>query len=112
MTRLAFTIQTIPKIAKRPNAIGKDKAFEIKPMMTGPNKKPPIANVFMTASPEPFGILGTLAALAYKIGAPHETPAPTIEKPRIAVKVLGKRMTIPMPVMAMMAPKNKTLFGP
>jgi len=54
----------MPNVAINPKAIERVVAFEIKPIKTGPNKNPPMANVFMMAKPDPLAMFGTLDALA------------------------------------------------
>ncbi len=87
MTLFTKYAQTKASKATNDTAKGKWILFETNPIKTGPAKKPNILKVFIVAKPAPFAIPGTLAALPYKIGAPHETPAPTIEKPKIEVMV-------------------------
>lgn len=77
----------IAKMATIPMAKDKLRAFESIPMRAGPAKKPARLNEFMVASPAPLAMPGTRAALPYKIGAPHDTPAPTNPKPKMAVRV-------------------------
>ncbi len=62
-------------------------ALEIRPINAGPTKNPAKLNVFIAANPAPLAMPGTRAALPYKMGAPHETPAPTNPKPKMAVVV-------------------------
>ena len=77
----------IAKIATNETAKGRLTLLEMKPIMTGPAKKPTMLNVFIVAKPAPFAMLGTRAALPYNIGAAQDTPAPTKAKPIIAVTV-------------------------
>lgn len=88
----------------KPKATDKDDKSEINPMTTGPIKNPPIAKVFMMASPPESGSPGYLAALAYRMGAPHETPSPIKPNPAMAVHVKGKNMVIRRPPEANVAP--------
>lgn len=81
LTVLDNQAQSIPIPAMTPRAVGRLVASEMNPMSTGPNKKPPMAKVFMVASPAPLAKPGMRAALPYMIGAPQETPAPTQANP-------------------------------
>ena len=99
-----MNIHTKAKNRTKPKATDKDDKSEINPMTTGPIKNPPIAKVFMMASPPESGNPGYLAALAYKIGAPQETPSPIRPKPAIAVQVKGRNIVIKRPPKANAAP--------
>lgn len=87
-------------------------ALEMRPINAGPAKKPAKLKVFIVANPAPLAMPGTRAALPYKIGAPHDTPAPTKPKPKMAVVVWGTATANKIPNAAIIPPVTSTFRLP